>query len=227
MAILSPLPLTADLLDGVLTKVRRGIALARMSNTADFSTGIMCDLPEKIDFELSIVRTHQGLTRNSVITEIESGGESELDYELSLRSGAESDVTGSIETSAESSSDRESDSTSGVSLDGTAETNLEMDSSSLSAGSVSLSQAQENGTASTSGGNTKTGSEGGLDTSRENNARTSNNSSSSTTNRTNTFSKASRTGKAEAECSDKCVTTNTSRNYWRLDESSGAIAQAS
>ncbi|NBW99967.1 hypothetical protein EBR03_10395, partial [bacterium] len=81
MAVISPVLLTSSLVNDVLTKIRRGVALCRMENTIDFSRGVMCDLPEKIDFELNVVSKHQFLSRQTTTSDGQSSIETDFDVE--------------------------------------------------------------------------------------------------------------------------------------------------
>ena len=84
MALVIPLASSAGVIENILFKVRRGIALSRNASQADPTTGVMVDLPEKIDFEMTLIKTHQALTRNSLSESLDLGSENTLSRSLEI-----------------------------------------------------------------------------------------------------------------------------------------------
>lgn len=78
MALVVPLASSASVIENILFKVRRGIALSRNASQANPNTGVMVDLPEKIDFEMTLLKTHQSPSFQRVTgsTASDNGGDS-------------------------------------------------------------------------------------------------------------------------------------------------------
>jgi hypothetical protein len=225
MATIAPILLTSGLVTDVLTKIRRGVALCRMENTADFSRGVMCDLPEKIDFELNLVTQHQSLSRSTTTTDSENMiiGEGVIEE---LRSGAKTSGDGkavSGENEKSQNSSREISQETGADLERASQIEIGQSASRSSSQDGSREGTRTDGTEneisqrkeeskterkSQSKDQRKEQSKGFFDEQSGDRGNKSDNS-------------------LETECSDKCITTRISRNYWRLDEDTGGIQQAS
>lgn len=111
MALVIPLTSSAEVIENILFKVRRGIALSRNASQANSNTGVMVDLPEKIDFEMTLLKTYQSSSfqRATETTALESGVDSRgvTSSELSLTSkgSGELDLKSSSSQTNSSSSD--------------------------------------------------------------------------------------------------------------------------
>ncbi|NBR23728.1 MAG: hypothetical protein EBU08_08150 [Micrococcales bacterium] len=103
MALVVPLASSASVIENILFKVRRGIALSRNASQANPATGVMVDLPEKIDFEMTLLKTHQSAAfpRVSEVSASEGAGESRS------TSSSEASVTSRIAKDADSTSSSE------------------------------------------------------------------------------------------------------------------------
>ena len=112
MALVVPLASSASVIENILFKVRRGIALSRNASQANSNTGVMVDLPEKIDFEMTLLKTHQSSAFQRVVetTASEGGSESRAtqssETSLTGKVSIDSDSTNSKEKSLELSSDQ-------------------------------------------------------------------------------------------------------------------------
>ena len=112
MALVVPLASSASVIENILFKVRRGIALSRNASQANSNTGVMVDLPEKIDFEMTLLKTHQSLAFQRVVetTASEGGSESRAtqssESSLTRKVSTDSDGTASKEQSLELSSEQ-------------------------------------------------------------------------------------------------------------------------
>ena len=112
MALVVPLASSASVIENILFKVRRGIALSRNASQANSNTGVMVDLPEKIDFEMTLLKTHQSSAFQRVVetTASEGGSESRAtqssESSLTGKVSTDSDGTASKEQSLELSSDQ-------------------------------------------------------------------------------------------------------------------------
>jgi hypothetical protein len=105
MALVVPLASSANVISDILFKVRRGIALSRNASQANSNTGVMVDLPDKIDFEMTLLRTHQSMTfqRRVQTTANEGGSESRAtrlsESSATSKSASNSESTGTREQS--------------------------------------------------------------------------------------------------------------------------------
>lgn len=80
-----------------LYEVRRGIANSRNATQANPMTGVMVDLPEKIDFEVMVATNYQSLNRITSTNENQSGFDAQgsreisntLDYTIDFQSNLE------------------------------------------------------------------------------------------------------------------------------------------
>ena len=112
MALVVPLASSASVIENILFKVRRGIALSRNASQANSNTGVMVDLPEKIDFEMTLLKTHQSSAFQRVVETTASEGASESrgtqssESSLTSKVSTDSDGTVSKEQSSEQSSDQ-------------------------------------------------------------------------------------------------------------------------
>lgn len=229
MAVISPILLTSSLVTDVLTKIRRGVALARMDNTADFAAGVMCDLPEKIDFELNLVSKHQHLSRNVVLEQTdgiqdgEVSGERVLsdsgEHEVSIEAESRKNISGEVESAKESSKNQNGRRSSAQSGGTTASQENSGTSGSTQAGSQV--QSRDGSQESTQA---KEQSKSEEKTQAQDGRRDQ--SKGLTGERSNSNGRKSE-NTSESECSDKCQTMQISRRYWRLDEETGALTQAS
>ena len=105
MALVVPIASSANVISDILFKVRRGIALSRNASQANSNTGVMVDLPDKIDFEMTLLRTHQSMTfqRRVQTTANEGGSESRAtrlsEVSATSKSASNSESTGTREQS--------------------------------------------------------------------------------------------------------------------------------
>lgn len=112
MALVVPLASSASVIENILFKVRRGIALSRNASQANPLLGVMVDLPEKIDFEMTLLKTHQSAAFQRVVETASSEGGSESratqssESSVTKRASTDSDGTVSKEQSSELSSDQ-------------------------------------------------------------------------------------------------------------------------
>ena len=103
MALVVPLASSASVIENILFKVRRGIALSRNASQANPNTGVMVDLPEKIDFEMTLLKTHQSSSYQRLVeaTATEGGRESRV------TTSNESSVTSKVSRDLESTNSQE------------------------------------------------------------------------------------------------------------------------
>lgn len=97
MALVVPLASSASVIENILFKVRRGIALSRNASQANPNTGVMVDLPEKIDFEMTLLKSHQSLTNSRVLDSLDEVISSEVSGD------SDTELSSTIEKSSESS----------------------------------------------------------------------------------------------------------------------------
>jgi hypothetical protein len=243
MALVATFDLAENMITSVLSQVRRGVSLSRMDNTADSTTGVMVDLPDKVDFEINLLRHHQTLSRITQTTESSNSLdlESSLDWQKDSSKTTDVEITGSVNVDLSSLRDNGTDSTqelagqvSGIinrinsaESDGSASLSGESDRSGsleFSGGAV-ISAGGSSSLVRANGGSLGNTSETDLRlTSRSSNESSKEDSSStdkSTDNKTETDVRL------DGECSDKFVKSDTKRNYWKLDEDTGGVTQAS
>jgi hypothetical protein len=207
MAVVATFDLAESLITSVLSQVRRGVSLSRMDNTADSTRGSMVDLPDKIDFEINLLKSHQFLSRQSTSSDNNNSVDLEslisIDAESSGNTERSSDISGSTGGSLEGgvSGSREGSSDSGGGSEG----------STTNGVGVSTESSSSSGTENRSSRKTENGNE----TSSSNSSENSNERKTDTSNR------------GDTECSDKLVNSKTTRNYWKLDEDTGGVTQAS
>ena len=113
MALVVPLASSASVIENILFKVRRGIALSRNASQANPNTGVMVDLPEKIDFEMTLLKTHQSSSFQRVVGTTASEGASESRVTISNEVSATNKVSLDREstTSQEQTRGQDSDQT--------------------------------------------------------------------------------------------------------------------
>ena len=103
MALVVPLASSASVIENILFKVRRGIALSRNASQVDPTTGVMVDLPERIDFEMTLLKSHQSLTNNRILDSLdevitsEVSGDSDSETSYSIEENADSTRSSSAE----------------------------------------------------------------------------------------------------------------------------------
>jgi len=109
MALVVPLSSSANVISNILFKVRRGIALSRNASQANAATGVMVDLPEKIDFEMTLLRTYQSPVYQRIVSTtasdvgVETKGVTSSETSSSLKISSDSDVKRSTETGSNQS----------------------------------------------------------------------------------------------------------------------------
>ena len=113
MALVVPIASSASVIENILFKVRRGIALSRNASQANPNTGVMVDLPEKIDFDMTILKTHQSSDFQRVVGTTASEGASESRVTISNEVSATNKVSLDREstTSQEQTRGQDSDQT--------------------------------------------------------------------------------------------------------------------
>ena len=132
MALFVPIASSAGVIENILFKVRKGIAMSRNASQANPITGVMVDLPDRIDFEMTLLKTYQSSSYPRVTDSSASEG------------GRDSKITKSGETALTSKS----------SVDG--DTSV----SAVSGGGTGSESTSRNGTGneSSAGGSQETGS---------------------------------------------------------------------
>ena len=103
MALVVPIASSASVIENILFKVRRGIALSRNASQANPNTGVMVDLPEKIDFDMTILKTHQSSAFQRIVGTTASEGASESRVTISNEASA----TNKVSVDTESTTSRE------------------------------------------------------------------------------------------------------------------------
>jgi hypothetical protein len=103
MALVVPIASSASVIENILFKVRRGIALSRNASQANPNTGVMVDLPEKIDFDMTILKTHQSSAFQRIVGTTASEGASESRVTISNEASA----TNKVSVDTESTNSRE------------------------------------------------------------------------------------------------------------------------
>lgn len=113
MLIMPQSRLASDL-DTILGKIRRGCALARADSQNNPPLNMMVDLPEGIDFEITVIRTHQSAAfqRLTTISAAENNSRSNNESVSGSRSQSESDSASTSESQSRSESESESESMS-------------------------------------------------------------------------------------------------------------------
>lgn len=227
MALVATFDLAENMITSVLSQVRRGVSLSRMDNTANSTRGSMVDLPDKIDFEINLLKFHQSLSRQTTSSDNNNSADVEsliaIDVESSGNTETSSDLSGSLGGSLEGGSSRSGESSSdagtGTERSTTAGASGSSERSSSNGTELRRSNKSENGNESSN--NTSTENSNDTGNSSDNSNDTSNSTENSTENRRDTSTRG------DSECSDKWVTSRTNRNYWKLDEDTGGVTQAS
>lgn len=208
MALVVPLASSASVIENILFKVRRGIALSRNATQENPATGVMVDLPEKIDFEMTILKSHQSLDR---IT-----GTTSLDYGSDLTTGesVESSVT-SKEANASAGKANEEHSEEAVA------------GSSIEAKSSGTGEESNQSTSESSGGNRST-SESGIDSNKKNQSETGSDSGSKSSQESSSETQSTTTTSnlSGDEQENRCTyqNHNANRAYDKFDTDTGEIS---
>lgn len=148
----------ANDINTILSKIRRGCAMARQDSQNNPATNMMVDLPEGIDFEITAIYSHQnaGYARQTTTTNSGNTNESEANTESGTETGAD------IESGTESSSSSDSVSGSSNKTQGESGSETGADSKSESgteSGSESDSRSEsESGSSSDSQSDSRSGS---------------------------------------------------------------------
>ena len=136
MSLVVPLASTAGVIENILFKVRRGIALSRNATQTDPTTGVMVDLPESIDFEMTVLKTHQSQSHQRGVTTIDSSADNDSantssnssklsnSSETSLRSTLSVDFSNSLESENNQDLDLETGLTKKTSVSSTKQQDL-------------------------------------------------------------------------------------------------------
>jgi hypothetical protein len=161
----------ANDINTILSKIRRGCAMARQDSQNNPATNMMVDLPEGIDFEITAIYSHQnaGYARQTTTTNSGNTNESEANTESGTETGAdiESGTEGNSATdtvsgsSSKSQGESGSESGSDSKSESGSESGSESDSRSESeSGSISGSQSDSrSGSISESESESESGSE--------------------------------------------------------------------
>jgi hypothetical protein len=153
MALVVPLSSSANVISNILFKVRRGIALSRNASQANPATGVMVDLPEKIDFEMTLLKTHQSLTFQRITNTIEQ------DSSLDSKGGVSSETSLSSKTSSDSDIKQSAGNETNNSTDNTIKSAIDGESSGQGAGESSRGTDNETTTETSAGKTTSTSTE--------------------------------------------------------------------
>lgn len=211
MALVVPLASSASVIENILFKVRRGIALSRNATQANPATGVMVDLPEKVDFEMTVLKSHQALSRITDTTSLDSG--------LDLKTGGS--VESSVTSKATSAVSGKSD------LSHTSETGI---GSSLDAKSSGTGESSDQSIHESSAGSSSN-SEIGLDSSQKGQGEAGSRSESKSSNESSSGTQAATmsSNQTEAEQEKRCTyqqhTAN--REYDKFDTDEGTITGVS
>lgn len=176
--IVMPLYRLANDINTILSKIRRGCAMARQDSQNNPATNMMVDLPEGIDFEITAISSHQNAGYARQITTTNSGNtnESEANNESGTETGA--DIESGTESS--SSSDRVSGSSNKTQSESGSETGADSKSESgTERGSERDSRSEsESGSISGSQSDSKSGSTSESESESESGSESSSKSSS-------------------------------------------------
>ena len=114
MALVIPLASSAGVIENILFKVRKGIAMSRNASQANPITGVMVDLPDRIDFEMTLLKTYQSSSYQRVTDSSGSEGGKDSKFTKSGETAltSKSSVDGDTSVSAVSGSGTGSESTS-------------------------------------------------------------------------------------------------------------------
>lgn len=97
MALVVPLASSASVIENILFKVRRGIAMSRNATQANPATGVMVDLPEKIDFEMTLLKTHQSSSFERVVSTSSSETSGDSTSTLSIEDNSTKRISSGLE----------------------------------------------------------------------------------------------------------------------------------
>jgi len=161
----------ANDINTILSKIRRGCAMARQDSQNNPATNMMVDLPEGIDFEITAIYSHQNAGYSRLTTTTNSGNTNET--EANTESGTETGTDTERGTENSSATDRASGSSNKTQIESGSETESdskresgnesgsERDSRSESeSGSISSSQSDSrSGSISESESESESGSE--------------------------------------------------------------------
>lgn len=102
MALFVPLASSAGVIENILFKVRKGIAMSRNASQANPITGVMVDLPDRIDFEMTLLKTYQSSSYQRVTdsSASEGGGDSKITKSGETALTAKSSTAGDTSVSA-------------------------------------------------------------------------------------------------------------------------------
>jgi len=112
----------ANDINTILSKIRRGCAMARQDSQSNPATNMMVDLPEGIDFEINAILSYQANEFSRIIstsnTGTQSQGESqagsEFDSETLIASGSSSESSSATQSSSNSQSNSDLDLSAGT-----------------------------------------------------------------------------------------------------------------
>jgi len=219
MALVVPLASSASVIENILFKVRRGIALSRNASQADPTTGVMVDLPEKIDFEMTLLKTHQGLSRNIETMSNDSSSEAVFSSDVDVTSVGKSSFDSKSTNSG--SSKQEVGNTYNRQISDTGNSELNSDAGFLSGAEGSSSAESSNSAASNTSVDADNGSSNETSSSAidEGSSNTEVTTSSGNGNDTDTTSVSS--SETEARCTDQ--NHSASRVYDKFDTDTGEI----
>lgn len=148
MAVFVPLASSANVIENILFKVRRGIALSRNASQANPNTGVMVDLPEKIDFDMTILKTYQSSSFQRIVdvTALESGCDSRASSSSESSATRKTSIDLEGTTSSEQAGSQDSDQTKrdSNSVDGGSESSNESTSGSEGEGSNEKGNGKSN-----------------------------------------------------------------------------------
>ena len=135
MALFVPLASSAGVIENILFKVRKGIAMSRNASQANPITGVMVDLPDRIDFEMTLLKTYQSSSYPRVTdsSTSEGGRDSKITKSGETALASKSSVDGGTSVSTVSGGGTGSEATSRngtgneTSLSGSKESSLGID----------------------------------------------------------------------------------------------------
>ena len=120
MALVAPFNLADAMITNVLSNVRRGVSLSRMQNTTDSTLGVMVDLPDKIDFEINLLKTHQFLARSVTTIDANSSSEGERVNASEISTNIGSDRTLSLSSDLSNATGTDDSRSASSEIEGTA-----------------------------------------------------------------------------------------------------------
>jgi len=142
----------------ILSKIRRGCAMARQDSQNNPATNMMVDLPEGIDFEITAIYSHQNAGYSRLTTTTNSGNTNES--EANTESGTETGTDAERGTESNSATDRVSGSSNKTQREsGSESTSVSKSESGSESGSESDSRSEsESGSISSSQSDGRSGS---------------------------------------------------------------------